>query len=121
MSQSIILSIALPWPSPVLNPNSRCHWARRSVAVTKARGDAKMLTLQALHGEVFSCCGGVYLEIFFYPPDKRRRDDDNMIAAFKSARDGIADALKINDRNFVCSYRFEEPVKRGKIVVEVST
>ncbi len=44
--------------------------------------------------------GDIHLWIDFYPPDRRHRDDDNMIAAFKSGRDGLADALKVNDKRF---------------------
>lgn len=33
----------------------------------------------------------------FYLPDARPRDDDNLCAACKAYRDGIADALQVND------------------------
>ena len=46
--------------------------------------------------------GRLHLWIDFYPPDRRARDDDNMIASFKSGRDGIADALGIDDKRFIC-------------------
>ncbi len=38
--------------------------------------------------------------IDFFPPNRARRDDDNAIAAFKAGRDGIADALKVDDARF---------------------
>ena len=44
--------------------------------------------------------GDVHLWIDFYPPDKRARDQDNMLAAFKAGFDGLADALKVNDKRF---------------------
>ena len=44
--------------------------------------------------------GDVHVWIDFYPPDRRHRDDDNMISAFKAGRDGVADALGINDKRF---------------------
>jgi hypothetical protein len=40
---------------------------------------------------------GYTLEFNF--PTKRLQDDDNAAAMFKSSRDGIADALQIDDRN----------------------
>jgi Holliday junction resolvase RusA-like endonuclease len=59
------------------------------------------------------------LRVTFYPPDRRRRDDDNMIASFKSARDGLADALGVDDRCFAPHYVFADPVDGGQIVVEI--
>ena len=44
--------------------------------------------------------GVIRLRIDFFPPNRARRDDDNAIAAFKSGRDGIADALKVDDARF---------------------
>jgi crossover junction endodeoxyribonuclease RusA len=46
--------------------------------------------------------GRLHLWLDFYAPDKRRRDDDNMIASFKAGRDGIADALGVDDHRFIC-------------------
>jgi hypothetical protein len=37
--------------------------------------------------------------LHFHFPTKRLQDDDNAAAMFKSSRDGIADALQIDDRN----------------------
>jgi hypothetical protein len=37
--------------------------------------------------------------LHFHFPTKRRQDDDNVAAMFKSSRDGIADALQMDDRN----------------------
>ena len=112
--------IELPWPSRVLSPNARKHWTVTSKAKRIYRDAGYLATKAAAMpkplpfiGERLPVC------ITFYPPDKRWRDDDNMIASFKSARDGIADALGVNDRCFACHYQFEEPVKGGKITVEI--
>lgn len=61
----------------------------------------------------------IAVAIRFYPPDRRHRDDDNMIGAFKAARDGIADALGVNDRRFRPVYYFETPEKPGRVEVEL--
>jgi len=37
--------------------------------------------------------------LHFHFPTKRLQDDDNAAAMFKSSRDGIADALQMDDRN----------------------
>jgi crossover junction endodeoxyribonuclease RusA len=60
------------------------------------------------------------VKITFYPPDNRHRDDDNMVGSFKSYRDGIADALGVNDRRFSPHYFFAEPEKPGRVVVEIA-
>ena len=49
----------------------------------------------------------------------RRRDDDNMVGSFKAYRDGIADALGVDDRRFRPHYFFEDAEKPGRIDVEI--
>lgn len=108
--------ISLPWPAKELSPNyrSRSHWPRTR-AIAKARREAWLLTLEAL-----GCVApGKLLTITFNPPDRRRRDDDNMIASTKALRDGIADALGCDDHGFKPEYRFGNPVKGGRVVVEI--
>jgi hypothetical protein len=60
------------------------------------------------------------MTITFYPPDHRHRDDDNMVGSFKSYRDGIADALGVNDRRFRPRYVFADPEKPGRVEVSFS-
>jgi crossover junction endodeoxyribonuclease RusA len=42
----------------------------------------------------------MHLKITFVPPTRQARDLDNCLAAIKSGIDGMADALKVNDRDF---------------------
>jgi hypothetical protein len=42
-----------------------------------------------------------------------------MIGAFKAGRDGVAEALGCDDYKFRPAYQFGEPVKGGKVVVEI--
>jgi crossover junction endodeoxyribonuclease RusA len=53
----------------------------------------------------------IRLKITFYPPDKRHRDADNMVAAIKSGLDGLADALRVNDRLFLPTFIFSDEPK----------
>jgi len=46
--------------------------------------------------------GPLHLWLDFYPPCNRKHDDDNLTASFKAGRDGIADALGVDDNRFVC-------------------
>lgn len=119
--------ITLPWPDKRLNPNARLHWRKLGEAKSKARWDAAFLAYEAMKGQAqvyregLPVDGPIALTVSFYPPDKRHRDDDNMISSFKAARDGIADALCVNDRRFRPHYYFCEPEKPGRITVELFT
>ena len=63
--------------------------------------------------------GDLHLWIDFYPPDRRHRDDDNLTAAFKAGRDGIADALKVNDKRFR-SHPYVKDVTGGLVKVRIT-
>ena len=94
-----MLEVTLPWMPKALNPNQRGHWSVKSKAAKAYRRTCHLLTLEAgLRGVDWE--GDIHVWIDFYPPDRRQRDDDNMIAAFKSGRDGLADALGVNDKRF---------------------
>lgn len=95
-----MLTVILPWPPKELSPNARVHWAKRSKAAKDYRRYCWVMALSAGVSSI-DWYGKVHLFLDFYPPDRRHRDDDNMIASFKSGRDGIADALGIDDKRFV--------------------
>lgn len=104
------------WPPRALSPNARVHWSKRSSMAKKYRMHARAAT--KIHVKAVPE-GRLELRLAFYPPDLRRRDDDNLIAAFKAARDGIADALGIDDRMFVTvpSYCDPDPKRLGFVEV----
>jgi hypothetical protein len=56
-----------------------------------------------------------------YPPDRRERDDDNVKASLKGHRDGIAQALGIDDSRFDERFQWGEPCKPAKIIVTISS
>lgn len=93
------MELTLPWPPRELSPNARVHWSKRSKAAKAYRKACWALCLEAGLRSI-PWDGDVHLWIDFYPPDRRPRDDDNMVAAFKSGRDGLADALGVNDKRF---------------------
>lgn len=86
------------WPPRELSPNTRGHWSKRAKAAKAYRKACLALAIES--GIKVDWDGDVHLWITFFPPDRRNRDDDNIIASFKSGRDGLADALGINDRRF---------------------
>jgi crossover junction endodeoxyribonuclease RusA len=107
-------TVALPWPPKQLTPNfkRRKHWSVYRPHTLKYRADCAWLVKSAR-------VRGTLLTVTFRPPDRRRRDDDGMIGAFKAGRDGVADALGCDDHGFRPTYRFDEPVKGGAVVVEI--
>jgi len=114
--------ISLPWPDKRLSPNARLHW-RAKVGPKQAAKIAAGWATVAAKGfydakEALALSDGpIPVEMRFYPPDARLRDDDNMIGSMKAARDGIADALGVDDRRFRPHYFFEAPEKPGRIEV----
>jgi crossover junction endodeoxyribonuclease RusA len=110
------VEVDLTFPPRVLFPNQRQrrgNWHKATAMGAAYRRECWILTLA-------SKARGKLLKVVFYQPDKRRRDDDGMIAAFKAGRDGVADALGVDDHGFRPEYVFaDEPVKWGKVVVTI--
>ena len=90
--------IVLPWPPGELNPNARIH--HMVVARYKKMYRASCYTLAKQSGVSIDWEGDIHAWIDFYPPNRRPRDDDNLVAAFKSGRDGVAEALGVDDKRF---------------------
>ncbi len=112
-------AISLPWPSPILSPNWRGHWSKRSPVTKRARATAWAATKSARASVAHD--GPIPLRVTFHAPDKRRRDRDNCIAACKAYMDGLADGLGVNDVRFEPTYAWGEPVKGGKVIVTIAS
>jgi len=105
--------IIFPLPPSTLSPNARVHWRVKAKAAKKYKSDCYMQTIvwidkeylrSGIYPSQFREILGIYdksktLEITlqFCFAQNRKRDDDNLIASFKSGRDGMADALGIDD------------------------
>ncbi|MFC0708972.1 endodeoxyribonuclease RusA [Azorhizophilus paspali] len=113
-----MIELELPWPPKELSPNARTHWAKRSKV---AKGYRTACHLLAKKAGLVTPAGRAMLLLEFVPPDRRRRDDDNMLASFKAGRDGLADALGIDDSRFVTRLRVSrETVPGGAVRVRIS-
>lgn len=116
-----MIEITLPWPNKDLSPNGRVHWGRKAKAASDARSVARILASSAGWQRLLLPEGRLHLWIDFYPPTRRLPDDDNMVARFKPYRDGLADALGIDDKRFVSHpYVREQPRKGGEVVVRLT-
>lgn len=107
------MELVLPWPSPALSPNARVHWGKRAGAVKAARSEAHVLARAAGWSGDKLPDGRLHLWIDFYPPTRRMPDDDNMLTRCKPYRDGLADALGIDDSRFVSHPYIREEVRKG--------
>lgn len=124
-----MLRIELPWPDKALKQNGQHgHWATVSRARRTARNNAYWLTRAAMGAQLGATttsinhdgASDIILRQVAHPPDKRARDRDGIDAALKSHRDGIADALRVDDKFFrPTGIEWGEPVAGGRIVVEV--
>ena len=113
MGQKGTNQVLLGWPPKALSPNARGHWATRSRAAKAYRYSCFMAAKLA---GLVAPAGRLLLVIEFLPPNRQRRDDDNLIAAFKSGRDGLADALGVDDCNFVALCSLSDEVRPGGAV-----
>jgi crossover junction endodeoxyribonuclease RusA len=100
----------LPYPPSDLMPNRKNgkHWGATKDVKEQAIKDAYYITLEALKTRNLDLSDTYPLTMTFIQSDKRKRDLDNLLAASKASLDGVAKALKIDDKLF-------EPItiKRG--------
>ena len=95
--------VVLGWPPTDLSPNARKHWAVVARAKKQYRKDCYSVSKEQLKKykkETENIPERLVLEMTFIPPDRRSYDRDNLVARMKSGIDGLADALKINDKRF---------------------
>lgn len=109
--------IELPWPPNELSGHHNVHWRVLQPIKKRHREWAMHATLAAqIKAEPGN--GDIRVSATFYPPD-RRTDRVNMPTRLKPYWDGIADALKVNDRRFLPTFHFAEPVKEGRVVIVI--
>ncbi len=122
------LRIELAWPDKSLSPNARVHRFAHSKAKAKAKDEGFWSTRAAMgatYGTSFTKMehdgkSDVILNQTAYPPSARHYDRDNLDASLKAHRDGIANALGVNDRFFrPTGIVWGDSTPNGKIIIEV--
>lgn len=112
------MKVTLPFPDMKLSANSTkgMHWA----AVARMRKAARKMAwaIAKEHGLIYIKAEKVNVTITFHQPDKINRNADNVISAFKSYQDGLADAIEIPDERWNPQYKFGEIVKGGKTEIQ---
>lgn len=114
------LTFKLPWPPKECSPNARGHWSKKAKAARAYRNECAYDALFFGARNMKLSDGPIGLDLAFFPPDRRRRDDDNIIASFKAGRDGLADALRVDDNRFEATYRVDKQTG-GFVVVTISS
>lgn len=87
--------------------NVRCHWATKMRRVKAQRSAAGLVA-----AGVFVKLGRPFpLEVTLCRIAPRALDDDNLRGALKAVRDGVADALGVDDRDCRVSWAYQQ--RRG--------
>jgi crossover junction endodeoxyribonuclease RusA len=114
--------VELPFPDRHLMPNARVYYKAKAEYAKTARGTAKYTAYNARPSWDYAFPKGerIPLLLKFYPPDRKERDLDNLLAAMKSAIDGVSDALDINDKMFCpITVDWGKIEKGGRVVVVI--
>lgn len=110
--------IELPFPPASLSGhNDGNRWSKAPI-VAKHRLWAKNATQAVLGSLGIPRDGDIRVAVTFYPPHNRG-DRVNYPVRMKPYWDGIADALKVNDRRFLPAFHFAEPVKNPRVVITI--
>ncbi len=105
-----MIEIFLPWFDSRLRPNEKVHYKVKAMLVKRYRWKSYLLSKKH---KGLAPDGHMGLKIIFYPPTDNS-DLDGCISAIKSGLDGVADGLKVNDRNFRPLFSdFGEPDKEN--------
>lgn len=95
--------------------NLRQHWAVKARATAAQRGMVKMAVIN--QGQRFN----PPIRIVLTRQGVRTLDDDNLQSAFKGCRDGVADALGIDDGSKLLRWEYQqEKSKTYGIKIEIT-
>jgi len=110
--------IELPYPHKALWPNGRAHWAIKARETKKHRAWAA-LAVRACNPPVVGN-GPIPIHIVCHPKGRGPAPDrDGVVSSCKAFLDGIADALGVNDRNFVAPTVEIASERTGRFVIRV--
>jgi crossover junction endodeoxyribonuclease RusA len=97
------LTVVLPLPPKELSPNARVHWGRKARMSKRYKLAAMAATDGALveAGRPEGMWDAAQLKVCLYNRTAHRRSSLNLIASMKSAFDGIAISLGVDDAHWV--------------------
>ena len=117
-----MIAFLLPWPDRVLHPNSRSHYMRKAKAVKNARATANWIAREAgIRPNDPDIPQALKVTAIFCPPNNRAHDLDGCLSSLKSALDGVADAIGIDDSKWQIAIRKDAAVKGGAVRIELES
>lgn len=108
------ISLSLPIKTVSLL-NRREHWAIRAKRTKMHRQAACVLVKNAIRGKSIN----PPIEVVMIRCGIRKMDDDNVRGALKAVRDGIADALGIDDADPRVQYRYEQTNGKYAVFIKI--
>ena len=93
----------------VSEANTREHWATKA---KRAKGQRKMAGMGLSMSLMFEGKHELPLAISFTRVGKKALDSDNLQSSMKAVRDGVADALGINDGSDLIKWDYQQ--EKGK-------
>lgn len=110
-----MITVLLPLKT-VTGLNAREHHMQRSRRVRNERQTARVMVISTLA----VCAVGLPCVVTLTRISPGIADDDNLQGAAKAIRDGIADALGVNDNDSRIEWRYaQEKCKRGEFGMRV--
>jgi len=106
IKSAVVSLMKFPFPSSKLSGNNRTGH-RYLTRERQAAREAGYWIVKESQIEILAVPLEMYIKIC--PPDNRRRDNDNVISAFKSYRDGMFQALGVDD-----SFVYRMVIERGE-------
>lgn len=118
-SKSPVFTLQLPYPDPILSPNSpKRHWKAKLPAKQDARQYAEFASCQ--HKGIFKKVKNLQMTLIIFPPDHKHRDLDNVFAALKSSIDGMCKGINIDDSQIrQVTLKWGDVVKDGLVEFEL--
>lgn len=117
-----MIRVELPYPAKILWPNGRGHWAAKAKQTGIHRFMANGMTRMAVQAgaSIDETLRPVPVKLIVHPKAKGPLPDaDNCAAAIKAYLDGIAEALKVNDKIFGAPVVSYNALRTGNFVIEV--
>jgi crossover junction endodeoxyribonuclease RusA len=113
-------TIVMPFPPSSLSGHAKGHWRGKAAETRRWRDEAWGAALEAGARKAKLPDGDIALAVRFVPPD-RRSDRTNLPNRMKPIFDGIADALKVNDRRYLRTYEFAGPETPGRVEIMIGS
>jgi crossover junction endodeoxyribonuclease RusA len=124
------ITFDLPWPDRNLSPNARIDYHKKAKHAAAARSEGHYLALEKLQAMGLQTTQdgwtiqvealtktALQATVVLYPPDRAHRDDDNCLAMLKPYRDGIFEAMALDDHAIrETTIKWGDPIRNGRVV-----